>query len=141
MRDASMVQKVLVNADGGSRGNPGPAAVGIVICDDQRNQLECYKACLGSATNNVAEYMALIKALQLAAKYTRDEVHVFMDSEVVVRQMNGRYKVKTAHLHAFFEEAKRCEKVFQRVVYSNVSRNAPLQMAADQLVNEALDAK
>jgi ribonuclease HI len=134
-----MMQKIFVNADGGARGNPGPAAVGIVIYDEQKNLVECYKAYIGETTNNVAEYMALIKALQLAANHTRDEVHVFMDSELVIKQMKGHYRVKASHLLAFFEEAKKCERIFRKVVYTNVSRNTAFQVAADQLVNDALD--
>jgi ribonuclease HI len=134
-----MLQKILLNADGGARGNPGPAAVGVVLYDTDRSVVQSYKAYLGETTNNVAEYMALIKALQLAANHTRDEVHVFMDSELVVRQMQGRYKVKAGHLVAFYEQAKSNERLFQKVVYKNVPREDPFQAEADRLVNEALD--
>ena len=85
-----MHKRLLVNADGGSRGNPGPAAVGIVLYDEARVVVQRYKAYLGVATNNVAEYMALITALALAVRYTQGELAVFMDSELVVRQMQGR---------------------------------------------------
>jgi len=134
-----MIQKVFVNADGGARNNPGPAAIGIVICDENKNKLECYKECIGYTTNNVAEYKALITGLQIAAKHTRGEVHVFMDSELVINQMNGNYRIKAPHLLPLLQEVKNCERIFSKVVYNCVTRDNRYQVLADKLVNEALD--
>jgi len=134
-----MIQKVFVNADGGARNNPGPAAIGIVICDENKNKLECYKECIGYTTNNVAEYKALITGLQIAAKHTRGEVHVFMDSELVINQMNGNYRIKAPHLLPLLQEVKNCERIFSKVVYNYVTRNDSFQVLADALVNEALN--
>lgn len=134
-----MIRKIYVNADGGARKNPGPAAIGIVISDENKNQLECYKECIGDTTNNVAEYKALIKALQVSAKYTRDEVHVFMDSELVIKQINGYYRIKASHLLPLFQEVKNYERTFNKVVYNCVTRNNKFQVLADKLVNDALD--
>ncbi|MFH1592952.1 MAG: ribonuclease HI family protein [Candidatus Woesearchaeota archaeon] len=134
-----MLPEVCINADGGARKNPGPAAIGFIICDKDRNSLEVHKECIGEATNNEAEYRALIKALQYATKHTRDTVQIFMDSELVIRQMNGKYKIKAQNLFTLFQEAKNREKSFKKVVYNYVTRNNKFQVQADKLVNEALD--
>jgi|SRR3989344_5585630 len=134
-----MLSKINVHADGGSRGNPGAAAIGIVIFDDNKNKLEAHKECIGNATNNVAEYRALLKALQLAAKHTRKEVHIFMDSELIINQMNGIYKIKSPEMLELFQEVKNYERTFTKVVYNHVRRENKFQMMADKLVNEALE--
>jgi ribonuclease HI len=133
------MQKILVNADGGARGNPGPAAVGIVVWNVQRSMLESYRRCIGTATNNVAEYTAVITALQRASKYSTEEVDVFMDSELVVRQLTGLYKVRAKHLLPYFQKVREVERLFRKVTYRYVSREDPYQKRADALVNEALD--
>ncbi len=131
---------VSVYADGGSRRNPGPAAIGVIILDEHDQVIERHKEFIGTATNNVAEYTALLKALQLAVRHTQGEVHVFMDSEVVIRQMKGSYQIKAPHLLPLYEAVKRREKAFVKVIYRNVPRSNPHQAQADALVNEALDA-
>lgn len=136
-----MIPKIFVNVDGGSRRNPGPAAIGIILWDENHNQIESYKECVGNATNNVAEYKALIKALELAAKYTRDEVQIFMDSELVIRQVNGLYRIKKEHLLDLYNQVKDNERLFTKVIYNCITRNDLYQVKADQLVNEALDGK
>lgn len=127
-----------MNADGGSRGNPGRAAIGIVIRENEK-VIEKHKERIGITTNNVAEYNALIKALELAAKHTKKEIFVFMDSEFVVRQVKGEYKVRKKHLMPLFEKVKEREKVFESVKYEHVPRENKFQALADELVNEALD--
>jgi ribonuclease HI len=131
--------KIYINADGGSRGNPGPAAIGVVILDENKKVLETCKEKIGIASNNVAEYKALIKGLTLAAKHPATEVFVMMDSELVVRQMSGEYKVKAKHLLPLHNEAKEKAKKLGKVVYINVLRE--YNAHADMLVNEALDEK
>ena len=103
-------ETISVNADGGSRCNPGPAAIGILVWDENRIEISSYKECIGDKTNNEAEYIALIKALELAMKHTRKRVHIFMDSELVIKQMNGRYRVKADNLRPLFlgEYIKKC---------------------------------
>lgn len=128
-----------VYADGGARGNPGPAAIGIVIVDGSDHVVRQYKERIGRATNNVAEYAALLKALELAAGLSRDEIHVFMDSEVVIRQVTGKYQVKAEHLVPYFSEVKKRAAMFSKITFSNVPRAASFQVLADRLVNEALD--
>ena len=133
-----MPEKIYVNCDGGSIKNPGPAAIGVVIWNDNHERLEDYHECIGDTTNNVAEYKALIKALELSAKHTRKEVHIFMDSELVIKQMNSSYRIKAKHLLPLFQEVKRCEQCFTKVIYNNVTRNNKFQIEADKLVNKAL---
>lgn len=132
-----MYQKVSVNADGGSRGNPGPAAIGIIIFNEKKIELERYKERIGNTTNNVAEYKALIKALERSSKYTQEEVHVFMDSELIIKQMKGLYEVKAEHLLPLFKEAKAREKLFKKVIYNCIRREN--NVIADDLVNQAVD--
>jgi len=134
-----MFSKIIIHADGGSRKNPGAAAIGIIIFDEERKKLESYKECIGNTTNNVAEYKALLKALQLAAKHTRKEVHIFMDSELIINQMNGVYKIKSADMLELFQKVKDYERAFTKVVYNYVPRENKFQAMADRLVNEALE--
>lgn len=136
-----MPQKIYVNSDGGSRKNPGPAAIGVVIWDEDHNKLEEFKECIGDATNNTAEYKAVIKALELAAKHTRNEVHLFTDSELVIKQMNGIFRIKKQHLLELFNEVKDRERTFKKVVYNHVPRNNKFQVHADKLVSDALEGK
>jgi len=135
------MRKIIINTDGGSRGNPGPAALGVVIWDEHRTKLEEHKEFLGETTNNVAEYKGLIKGLEIATKHTSGEVIVFMDSELIVRQMQGEYRVRADHLLSLYEEAKQLENRFERVTYQAVRRSDPYQVQADRLVNEALDSQ
>jgi len=134
-----MLSKIFVHADGGSRKNPGAAAIGVLILDEEKNILESYKECIGNTTNNVAEYKALLKSLQLAAKYTRKEVHIFMDSELIINQMNGMYKIKSPNMFELFQQVKDYERTFTKVIYNYVQRENKFQVIADKLVNEALD--
>ena len=131
--------KIYINADGGSRGNPGPAAIGVVVLDENKKVLETAKEKIGIASNNIAEYKALIKGLELAAKHHPSEVYVLMDSELVVRQMNGEYKVKAKHLLPLHTTAQELAKNFPKISYTNVLRE--YNAHADMLVNEALDER
>ena len=125
--------------DGGARGNPGPGAIGIVIVKGNRIVVE-YKEKIGRSTNNQAEYKALIKGLELAAAYAR-EVRCFLDSQLTVRQVTGKYKVKNKTLQELFSQLKEREKHFKKIMYTHLRRTHPLIQKADQLVNEALDEK
>jgi ribonuclease HI len=133
--------KIYINCDGGSRGNPGPAAIGIAIWDENHKKIDSHMECIGISTNNVAEYSSLIAGLKMASKYTKKEVHIIMDSELVIRQMKGLYKVKKAHLLELYNKAKEAEKQFAKVVYENVAREDRYQAEADRLVNEAFDRR
>lgn len=133
------LSRIIIHTDGGSRGNPGNAAIGIVILDEKNNLIDSYKGRIGVATNNVAEYSAVIKALELAKKYTNDTVSLFSDSELTVRQLNGEYKIKQDHLQKLYNNSKINEKCFKKVIYTHVRREHPNQSKADALVNQALD--
>ncbi len=126
-----------VNVDGGARGNPGPAAIGVVVRDADGVVLEELGETIGRATNNVAEYRALLRGIELAAAHGATEVEVVGDSELVVRQVEGRYKVKDATLRGLYEEAMRELGGFERWSISHVRREANAD--ADRLVNTALD--
>lgn len=144
------MEKIYINADGGSRGNPGNAAIGIIIFNKHGKILETYKKQIGITTNNIAEYKSLIKALQLAEKYAKKqkrakrEVIISMDSELVIRQIKGLYKVKSKNLRPLFDKLKTLESPLKNMVklsYRHVSRNNKYQKKADQLVNRALYRK
>jgi ribonuclease HI len=131
--------KIFVYTDGGARGNPGPAAIGIMLYDEKKQLLLEHKECIGTATNNIAEYKALIKALDLALDFSQNEVCCFLDSELVVMQLNGRYRVKTPHIQKLFSDLKQREKMFKKVVYNHRRRTDPFISRCDSLVNDALD--
>jgi ribonuclease HI len=132
--------RVLVEADGGSRGNPGPAGYGAVVFSASGDQvLAERKEAIGRTTNNVAEYRGLIAGLQAAAELGADEVEVSMDSKLVVEQMCGRWKVKHPDLIALHREAAALAESFARVSYSWIPRER--NKHADRLANEAMDGE
>lgn len=132
---------IYINCDGGSKSNPGDCAIGIVIRDEKKNILKKYKEFIGRGTNNIAEYKSLIKALELAKEFTLDKIHVSMDSELVIRQVTGIYKIKKIYLYKLYEKVKELEKNFNSVTYEHVYRQDFLQTEADKLVNEAFNEK
>jgi len=136
---AQSVDVVVVYTDGGSRGNPGPAAIGIVLCDDRDRALLERKEYIGKATNNEAEYRAIIAGLDLATHATRAEVRAYSDSELVVRQLTGAYRLRSGKLLPLYKRAKGKEKAFHRVTYEHLPRLTGWLRRADKLVNEALD--
>jgi ribonuclease H / adenosylcobalamin/alpha-ribazole phosphatase len=131
--------KVIVEADGGSRGNPGPAGYGSVVWTaDRSTVLAESKQAIGHATNNVAEYRGLIAGLEEAAKLNATEVAVSMDSKLVVEQMSGRWKVKHPDLAELNAQARALASQFERVNYTWIPRAENAH--ADRLANEAMDA-
>ena len=131
--------KVVIEADGGSRGNPGPAGYGAVVWTaDRSTVLAESKQAIGRATNNVAEYRALIAGLDDAVKMGATEVAVFMDSKLVVEQMAGRWKVKHPDLVELHAQAQALASQFRRISYAWVPRSR--NVYADRLANEAMDA-
>lgn len=129
--------RVTVNVDGGARGNPGPAAIGVVVRGPDEEVLEELGEAIGRATNNVAEYRALLRGIELAAAHGADELELVGDSELVVRQVEGRYKVKDATLRELHTEAKRELASFDSWSIRHVRRESNAD--ADRLVNRALD--
>ncbi len=130
--------KLVVHVDGGARGNPGPAAIGVVVADAGGDLLEQLGEPIGVTTNNVAEYRALLRGLERARALGASEVEVVGDSELVAKQVNGQYKVKHAGLKPLHAEALRALAQFARWRVRTVPRAQ--NAAADALVNAALDA-
>ena len=124
--------------DGGARGNPGPAAYGFVLETEDGTVLAAEGEAIGEATNNVAEYSGLIAGLRKAVELHVPDIEVVSDSELMVKQMRGEYKVKNEALRALSLEAARIARQLQSVEYRHV-RRAHNELA-DKLVNEALDA-
>src|SRR5262245_25371149 len=127
-----------INIDGAARGNPGPAAFAYVITRDGEPPVE-HAGCLGEATNNIAEYTALVRALERAAELGAARVHGRSDSEVLVKQMNGEYKVKNASLRELYDQAQELAARFKAVSVEHVRREQ--NKRADQLCNDALDGR
>jgi ribonuclease H / adenosylcobalamin/alpha-ribazole phosphatase len=131
--------KVVIEADGGSRGNPGPAGYGAVVyTEDRATVLAESKQSIGRATNNVAEYRGLIAGLEDAVKLGATEVEFFMDSKLVVEQMSGRWKVKHPDLIELHAQARTLAVRFDRISYAWIPRER--NKHADRLANEAMDA-
>jgi ribonuclease HI len=133
------MSKLTVNVDGGARGNPGPAAIGAVVQGPGGEVLEERGERIGRATNNVAEYKALLLGIELAAAHGADELELVGDSELIVRQVEGRYKVKDATMRELHGEVKRALAPFERWSIRHVRREHNAE--ADRLVNAALDGE
>jgi len=131
--------KVVVHVDGGARGNPGPAAVGIVVSSPDGEVLEEVAEPIGVATNNVAEYRALLRGLERARALGAREVEIVNDSELVARQVSGAYKVKHPAMKPLHAEAMAALREFDGWRVRSVPRADNAR--ADELVNEALDAE
>ncbi|MBV9212711.1 MAG: ribonuclease HI family protein [Actinobacteria bacterium] len=131
------MQSVVVHVDGGARGNPGPAAAAAVATSPDGDELAESSAYLGDATNNVAEYRAVLLGLELARRLGAREVDVVNDSELVARQIGGEYKVKSAGLKPLFLQAMRELRTFDRWSVRSVRREQ--NERADELVNAELD--
>ena len=123
--------------DGGARGNPGPAAAAYVLEAEDGTVLAAEGEAIGTATNNVAEYRALLAGLAKASELGLEQVEVVSDSELLVKQMRGEYKVKNAALRELWEEGQRLARRIRRIEYTAVRREH--NELADRLVNEALD--
>jgi ribonuclease HI len=130
--------KARLSTDGGARGNPGPAAAAYVLEAEDGTVLDARGTAIGVATNNVAEYRALVDGLRRAVEVGVDELEVVSDSELLVKQMRGEYRVKNEALRALFIEASALASRIGRVRYTAVRRER--NELADRLVNEALDA-
>jgi len=130
--------KARLSTDGGARGNPGPAAYGYVLEAEDGTVLAAHGEAIGVATNNVAEYRALVEGLRRAVDLHVDELEVVSDSELLVHQMRGEWKIKKDTLRVLWEEAQDIAAGIAKVRYTAVRREH--NELADRLVNEALDA-
>ena len=127
-----------IHIDGAARGNPGPAACAYIIARPGAAPLEV-AARLGETTNNVAEYTALVRALERAADLGARKLTIFSDSELLVKQMNGEYRVKNADLRVLYDQAQALARRFEKVTLQHVRREQ--NKRADALCNQALDGK
>jgi ribonuclease HI len=132
-----MAERFRAGFDGGSRGNPGPAAWGVVVLDPDGRAVEGFAGAIGRATNNVAEYNGLLEALALAVARQADDVELLADSELVVKQVRGEYKVRHPDLIPLHAKAVRLIGGFRRFKIGHVPREA--NRVADKLVNRALN--
>jgi len=140
------MNKLFINTDGGSRGNPGPAAIGVAFFSTDGKEIFGYKEFIGEGTNNMAEYTAILRALEILSKSTwfvennslDNEVYCRLDSKLVVEQLRGNYKVKTEHIGQFVQKIKSLADNFSlKISFNYIPREE--NKAADKLVNEALD--
>lgn len=129
--------KLIIFTDGGSRGNPGPAGIGAIIYNDKKEVLATVSKFLGIATNNQAEYRAIIAALHKAKELGGTELEFFMDSELAVKQINREYKVKNKDLAPLFLEIHNLSLGFKKLTFTHVRREH--NQEADRLANEAMD--
>ncbi len=129
------IMKVTLYSDGGSRGNPGPAGIGVVL--EFGGKIEKFKKYIGEATNNQAEYQALIFGLEKARDLGAKELEVFLDSELLVKQARGQYKVKNDGLKPLFAKVLSLTNKFENISFHHVVRAK--NELADELVNEAVD--
>ena len=134
-----MANKTIIYTDGGSRNNPGPSALGVVIADDKGNILKEYSHYLGEATNNQAEYEAVIFALQKAKQLKIKELEIRTDSELIGKQLLGKYKIKDPDLQPLFIKAWNLRLDYDKVDIKIIPREQNKQ--ADKLVNQELDSR
>ena len=135
--DSRAADRIVAYIDGGARGNPGPAGFGVRVEEPDGTLVEEFAESIGVATNNVAEYRALIAALEWAKRHGRDQLHVRSDSLLLVQQMLGNYKVKNAGLQPLHAKARLLAHEIGRVTFEHVGRS--LNAHADRLANTAMD--
>lgn len=131
------MRRLSLYIDGGSRGNPGPAGIGVVILDERGKKIKEFNKYLGITTNNIAEYNAVIYGLQEALIEKADEVELNLDSELVVQQLKGEYRVKNANIKPLFEQALHLISGFKKVEIKHIAREKNKE--ADKLVNKAIN--
>ena len=132
-----MPEKIIIHIDGGSRGNPGPAAAGFTLADSAGTQLVGKGFFLGRATNNIAEYTSFLKALEAAKQAGAEQLTVYSDSELVVRQITGKYKVKKANLKTLYQQVGQLLSSLEGFTITHIPRMQNTE--ADKLANRALD--
>ena len=134
-----MLKSIDIFVDGASRGNPGPSGIGVVFFDDKKNIVKKLFKFIGSATNNIAEYTALIYGLQEALMDRYKEVRVSSDSELMTRQLRGEYRVKNENLRPYYEQFLHLSRGFDKLEIVTIDRKENKE--ADKLANKALDVR
>jgi len=132
-------ERLLLYSDGGARGNPGPAAIAYLVLTEKGEIAKADSRPIGTHTNNQAEYMALIAALEFAATTKVEEVLCHLDSELVVKQLNGEYRIKNFELQTLWSKTNELRSCFKKISFVNVPRSNPQIRKADTLVNSTLD--
>ena len=132
---------IYTNSDGGSRGNPGPGAISAIVRNEGNILTKSSKFIGKLVTNNITEYEGLILALELAAKVTDKDITCVLDSELIVKQLMGEYKVKNPTLLKLFLRVQKLQENFKTIKYQHVSRWNKFQRLADELVNDELNSK
>ncbi len=131
------MEKIIIHSDGGARGNPGPAGIGAVLNADNGIVLAEISKYIGETTNNQAEYQALIAGLEKAKELKAEELDCYLDSELVVKQLNREYKVKNAELAPLFLKVHNLSLSFKKIKFIHIRRE--FNKEADRLANEAMD--
>ena len=131
------IRKLIIYTDGGARGNPGPAGIGATILNDKKNLIAEISEYIGVATNNQAEYRAVMAAIKKAKELGAEELNFYLDSQLVVEQLNGNYKIKNKGLQPLFVSIYNDSLNFKKVSYSHIPREQNKE--ADRLANEAMD--
>lgn len=129
---------LVIHTDGGARGNPGPAAIGIVISDQNGKTIKEFGTYIGETTNNEAEYRALIAGLEEAVEKKAAKAECYLDSELVVKQLNGQYRVKNERMQILHSEVKELMQKIPEITFTHVKREK--NKDADRLVNQVLDS-
>lgn len=130
---------IYTNSDGGARGNPGPGAVAALVRKDGEILTKSSKFIGETVTNNIAEYEGLIHALELASRVTQDEITCCLDSELIVKQLLGEYKVRNPSILTLFLKVQKLQDKFKSIKYKHVSREDNFQKIVDELLNDELD--
>lgn len=131
--------RIKIYSDGASRGNPGISAIAFIIIAEDGKLLKKYSKYVGIRTNNQAEYQALISGLEAASKLTDQEVACYVDSELVVKHLNGEYKVRNPKLKTLWSRVQELKQEFRRIKFTNVPRTDKHIKHVDELANQALD--
>lgn len=130
-------KKLIIHTDGGARGNPGPAGIGVIVYDDEKNVIVEISKYIGETTNNQAEYRALLAGIEKAKELGAEEINFYLDSELVVKQLNREYKVKNQELAPLFVKIWNASLDFKKVKFFHIPREKNKE--ADKLANEAMD--
>ncbi len=134
-----MLKSINIFVDGASRGNPGPSGIGVVFCDDKKNIVKKLFKFIGIATNNIAEYSALIYALQEALIDRYENLTIKSDSELMIKQLRGEYRVKNENLKAYYQQFLHLSRGFNKIGLFNIDRKE--NNIADKLANKAIDSR
>ena len=136
---AKFRERILIYVDGASIGNPGPSGIGIIIYDEEGNETRREAKYIGEATNNEAEYRAVLEALNIAPALCTHHIEIYSDSELIIKQLNRQFRPKAKHLFKIHKEIRACENIFKSVEYVLVPRTNKRIEKADRLAAEVIE--